>query len=145
MALDVSTSRPVEASARGAAASPPALPPLPVAMETIGVIALATLGSTISSQLVDLGIADIGGGFSISADEASWIACSATMGEVAGISIAAVLVRAVSLRTVALWTWSTFALCAFASLHAGSESSLLVLRAMQSFARVSCRSCCSLP
>jgi DHA2 family multidrug resistance protein len=102
-------------------------------MEIIGVIAFATLGSTISSQLVDLGIADIGGGFSISADEASWIACVATMAEVAGIPIAAVLVRAVSLRTVALWTGSTFALCAFASLHAGSENSLLVLRAIQSF------------
>jgi DHA2 family multidrug resistance protein len=104
-----------------------------VAIETIGVIALATLGSTISSQLVDLGIADVGGGFSISADEASWIACTATMAEVAGIPIAATLVRAVSLRTVALWTGTIFALCAFASLHAGSEDSLLVLRAVQSF------------
>jgi len=133
MPQDVSASRSVETSARGAAALPTALPPLPIAIETIGVIALATLGSTISSQLVDLGIADIGGGFSISADEASWIACTGTMAEVAGIPIAAVLVRAVSLRTVALWTASTFALCAFASLHAGSENSLLVLRATQSF------------
>jgi MFS transporter, DHA2 family, multidrug resistance protein len=104
-----------------------------VAIETIGVIALATLGSTISSQLVDLGIADVGGGFSISADEASWIACIATMAEVAGIPIAATLVRAVSLRTVALWAGIVFALCAFASLHAGGEDSLLVLRGMQSF------------
>jgi hypothetical protein len=31
------------------------------------------LGSTISSQLIDLDIADIGGGFSVSADDASWI------------------------------------------------------------------------
>jgi DHA2 family multidrug resistance protein len=104
-----------------------------VAVETIGVIVLATFGSTISSQLVDLAIADVGGGFSISADDASWIACTATMAEVAGIPIAATLVRAVSLRTVALWTGSIFAVCAFASLHAGSESSLLVLRAVQSF------------
>jgi DHA2 family multidrug resistance protein len=133
MAQDVAASRSVEASVHGAAASPSALPPLPVAMEIIGVIALATLGSTISSQLVDLGIADIGGGFSISADEASWIACTATMAEVSGIPIAAALVRAVSLRTVALWTGVIFALCAFASLHAGSEDSLFVLRAIQSF------------
>jgi len=104
-----------------------------VAIETIGVIAFATLGSTISSQLVDLGIADVGGGFSISADDTSWIACIATMAEVAGIPIAATLVRAVSLRTVALWAGTVFALCAFASLHAGGEDSLLVLRAMQSF------------
>ena len=133
MAQEVSAPQPVQASPRSPAASPAALPPLPAAIETIGVIALATLGSTISSQLVDLGIADVGGGFSISADEASWIACTATMAEVAGIPIAAVLVRAVSLRTVALWSGTIFALCAFASLHVGSEDSLLVLRAMQSF------------
>ena len=133
MAQEVSAPQSVRASQRNPAVSTPALPPLPVAIETIGVIVLATLGSTISSQLVDLAIADVGGGFSISADDASWIACIATMAEVAGIPIAATLVRAVSLRTVALWTGSTFALCAFASLHAGSESSLLVLRAMQSF------------
>src|SRR5215472_5139130 len=119
--------------ASSAAPAPVKLPPLRVAVQTIGVVAMGQVGSTISSQLVDLGIADIGGGFSISADEASWIACAATMAEVAGIPIAAVLVRAVSLRTVALWAGSTLALCAFASLHAGSESSLLVLRAIQSF------------
>ena len=130
MAQEISTPQSVQASHP---ASAPVLPPLPVAIETIGVIALATLGSTISSQLVDLGIADVGGGFSISADDASWIACIATMAEVAGIPIAATLVRAVSLRTVALWAGTVFALCAFASLHAGGEDSLLVLRAMQSF------------
>ena len=91
------------------------------------------VGSSISSQLVDLAIADVGGGFSISADQASWIACVATMAEVAGIPIAATLVRALSLRTLALWSGSIFALCAYASLHAGSEDGLLVLRAMQSF------------
>ena len=112
---------------------PPVLLPMPVAIETIGVIAVAMVGSSISSQLVDLAIADIGGGFSISADEASWIACVATAAEVAGIPIAATLVRAVSLRTVALWTGSIFALCAYASLHLGSEHGLLVLRATQSF------------
>jgi DHA2 family multidrug resistance protein len=32
-----------------------------------------------------------------------------------------------------LWSGSIFALCAFASLYAGSENTLLVLRAMQSF------------
>jgi MFS transporter, DHA2 family, multidrug resistance protein len=133
MAGEISAPQSVQASPRSSAVSAPALPPLPVAVETIGVIALAALGSTISSQLVDLGIADIGGGFSISADEASWIACTATMAEVAGIPIAATLVRAVSLRTVALWTGSAFALCAFASLYAGSESILLMLRTMQSF------------
>ena len=133
MAQEISAAQSIQASHHGAPVSSPALPPLHVAIETIGVIALATLGSTISSQLVDLGIADIGGGFSISADDASWIACTATMAEVAGIPIAAVLVRAVSLRTVALWSGSTFALCAFASLNIGSESNLLVLRAMQSF------------
>jgi len=133
MAWEISAPQSVQASDRSPAVSAPPLPPLPVAIETIGVIALATVGSTISSQLVDLGIADIGGGFSISADEASWMACTATMAEVAGIPIAAVLVRAVSLRTVALWSGSTFALSAFASLNAGSEGNLLVLRAMQSF------------
>jgi MFS transporter, DHA2 family, multidrug resistance protein len=109
------------------------LPPLSVAIETVGVIAIAMIGSTISSQLVDLAIADLGGGFSVSADEASWIACVATMAEVVAIPIAATLVRALSLRTVALWTGSIFALCAFASLYAGDEDSLLVLRAIQSF------------
>jgi DHA2 family multidrug resistance protein len=120
-------------SDRGHAVSPPALPPLPVAIETIGVVTIAMVGSSISSQLVDLSIADIGGGFSISADQASWIACVATMAEVAGIPIAATLARAVSLRTLALWTGAIFALCAFASPHAGSEDGLLVLRAIQSF------------
>ena len=133
MAQDVSAGRSVAASDRSPAVSTPSLPPLPVAIETIGVITIAMLGYTISSQLVDLAIADVGGGFSISADEASWIACVATMAEVAGIPIAATLVRALSLRTVALCTGSIFALCALASLHAWSEDSLLVFRAMQSF------------
>jgi DHA2 family multidrug resistance protein len=131
MAQDVSAARFVAASDRSP--SPPALPPLPVAIETIGVITIAMVGSSISSQLVDLAIADIGGGFSVPADQASWIACIATMAEVAGIPIAATLVRALSLRTLALWTGSIFALCAYASLHAASEDVLLVLRAMQSF------------
>jgi DHA2 family multidrug resistance protein len=91
------------------------------------------VGSTISSQLVDLDIADVGGAFSVSADEASWIACVATMAEVVGIPIAAMLVRALSLRSVALWTASIFALSAMASLHATDEASLLVLRTTQSF------------
>ena len=116
--------------------SPPApagFPPLPVAIATIGVVTIAMVGSSISSQLVDLAIADIGGAFSVSADDASWIACIATMAEVAGIPIAATLMRAVSLRTLLLWTGSVYALAAFASLHAGSELVLLVLRAIQSF------------
>jgi DHA2 family multidrug resistance protein len=133
MAQQESSARSAEASDRGPAGSPPTLPPLPVAIETIGIIAIAMVGSSISSQLVDLAIADVGGGFSISADQASWIACVATMAEVAGIPIAATLVRALSLRTLALWSGSIFALCAYASLHAGSEDGLLVLRAMQSF------------
>src|SRR6266571_4657277 len=97
--------------APSSAPTPVGLPPLRIAIETIGVVAIGMVGSSISSQLVDLAIADVGGGFSISADQASWIACTATMAEVAAIPIAAVLVRAVSLRTVALWTGSTFALC----------------------------------
>jgi hypothetical protein len=52
-----------------------ALPPLPVAVQAIGVTTIAMIGSSVSSQLVDLDIADIGGAFSISADSASWIAC----------------------------------------------------------------------
>ena len=108
-------------------------PPLPVAVETIGVIAIAMVGSSISSQLVDLAIADVGGAFSVSADDASWIACIATMAEVAGIPIAATLVRAVSLRTLVLWTASVYAFAAVASLYAGSEQGLLVPRAIQSF------------
>jgi DHA2 family multidrug resistance protein len=110
-----------------------AFPPLPVAIKTIGVVTIAMVGSSISSQLVDLAIADIGGAFSISADDASWIACIATMAEVAGIPIAATLMRAVSLRTLLIWTGSVYALAAFASLHAGSEQALLVPRAIQSF------------
>ena len=41
------------------------LPPLWVAVETIGVMTIAMIGSSVSSQLVDLDIADIGGAFSI--------------------------------------------------------------------------------
>jgi DHA2 family multidrug resistance protein len=133
MAGDTSHAQSVEASGLHPAPLPAALPPLPVAVETIGVILLAMVGSSISSQLVDLAIADVGGGFSISADDASWIACVATMAEVAGIPIAATLVRAVSLRRLALWTGAVFAACAYASLHAGNTDSLLVLRAVQSF------------
>ena len=81
-------------------------PPFSVAITTIGVIAVAMVGSTISSQLVDLDIADIGGGFSVSADDASWIACVATMAEVVSIPIAAILVRALSLRRVAVYSVS---------------------------------------
>src|SRR5713226_3706644 len=116
--------------------SPPpssTLPPLSVAVGMIGVVALAMVGSSISSQLVDLAIADVGGAFSISSDEASWIACIATMAEVAAIPLAAVLVRALSLRVVVIWTAGVYALCAFASLTIGHEGALLVLRALQSF------------
>jgi len=133
MAQEISAPQSIRASHRSPAVPASTLPLLPLAIETIGVIALATLGSTISSQLVDLAIADVGGGFSVSADEASWIACVATMAEVAAIPIAATLVRAVSLRTVALCTGTIFALCALTSLHVGSEVGLLVLRAVQSF------------
>ena len=53
------------AAGAGAAHAVAAHPPLSVAVTTIGVIAVAMVGSTISSQLVDLDIADIGGGFSV--------------------------------------------------------------------------------
>jgi hypothetical protein len=59
-----------------------------VAIETIGVMTIAMIGSSITSQLVDLDIADVGGAFSVSADNASWIACVGTMAEVAAIPIA---------------------------------------------------------
>src|SRR6516165_3411721 len=108
-------------------------PPLSVAITTIGAMTVATIGSTISSQLVDLDIADIGGGFSVSADDASWIACVATMAEVASIPIAAILARALSLRRVAIYSASLYAVCAFLSLFASGEDGLIVLRAVQSF------------
>jgi MFS transporter, DHA2 family, multidrug resistance protein len=108
-------------------------PPLSVAITTIGVIAVAMVGSTISSQLVDLDIADIGGGFSVSADDASWIACVATMGEVVSIPIAAILVRALSLRRVAVYSALLYVVCACLSLFAAGEDGLMVLRATQSY------------
>src|SRR5271170_3049817 len=108
-------------------------PSLSVAIQTIGVVAVALVGSSTSSQLVDLAIADIGGGFSVSADQASWIACIGTMAEVAAIPIAAILVRALSLRTVVIGATGLYVLAAFASLQVGNESALLPLRATQSF------------
>jgi DHA2 family multidrug resistance protein len=118
----------------GARSALPASPqPLWVAIQTIAVITIAMVGSSISSQLVDLDIADIGGAFSVSADEVSWIGCIATMAEAAAIPIAATLVRAMSLRTLVLWTGAVYVVCAFCSLHAGSEQGLLVLRTIQSF------------
>ena len=116
--------------------SPPpssTLPPLSVAVGMIGVVALAMVGSSISSQLVDLAIADVGGAFSISSDRASWIACTATVAEVVAIPIAAILVRALSLRVVLIWSAGLYALCAFGSLDVATEGGLLVLRAAQSF------------
>jgi MFS transporter, DHA2 family, multidrug resistance protein len=109
-------------------------PPLAVAVETIGVMTIAMIGSSISSQLVDLEIADIGGAFSVSADDGSWIACVATMAEVAAIPVAAILVRALTLRTVVIVTSIIFMLTALASLAIRGEVELLLLRAIQSFA-----------
>jgi DHA2 family multidrug resistance protein len=97
------------------------------------VMAVAMVGSTISSQLVDLDIADIAGGFSVSADNASWIACVATMAEVASIPIAALLVRALSLRRVAIGAASLYLVGAGLSLAAPGEDGLIALRALQSF------------
>ena len=91
------------------------------------------IGSTISSQLADLDIADAAGGFSVSADDASWIACTATMAEVVSIPIAAILVRALSLRSVAIYSASVYVVCASLSLLVSGEGGLIVLRAMQSF------------
>lgn len=118
-----------------AASAPPAAPhpPLSVAITTIAVIAVAMVGSTISSSLVDLDIADIAGGFSVSANEASWIACAATMAEVVSIPIAALMVRALSLRKVAVYAASLYVLCACLSLLVSGEDRLIVLRAMQSY------------
>jgi DHA2 family multidrug resistance protein len=110
------------------------LPPLSVAVETIGVMTIAMIGSSVSSQLVDLDIADIGGAFSVSADSASWIACIGTMAEVAAIPLAATLVRVLTLRPVVIGAASLFALTAFASLNVSGTPELLVLRAIQSFA-----------
>ena len=108
-------------------------PPLSVAITTIGVMAVGLIGSTISSQLVDLDIADVGGGFSVSADDASWIACIATMAEVVSIPIAAILVRALSLRKVAILSASVYVVCAYFSLLVSGEDGLIVLRAIQSY------------
>jgi MFS transporter, DHA2 family, multidrug resistance protein len=121
------------AAGAGAAHAVAAHPPLSVAITTIGVIAVAMVGSTISSQLVDLDIADVGGGFSVSADDASWIASVATMAEVVSIPIAAILVRALSLRRVAVYSASLYVVCACLSLLVSGEDRLIVLRAMQSF------------
>ena len=107
----------VRASGASAAHAEAAHPPLSVAITTIGVMAIAMIGSSISSRLVDLDIADIAGAFLVSADQASWIACVATMAEVAGILIAAILARALSLRRVARCSAFVFAICAFASAH----------------------------
>jgi len=121
------------APAASAAQAVAAHPPLSVAITTIGVIAIAMVGSTISSQLVDLDIADVGGGFSVSADDASWIASIATMSEVVSIPIAAILVRALSLRWVAVYSASLYVVCACLSLLVSGEDRLIVLRAMQSY------------
>jgi DHA2 family multidrug resistance protein len=110
-----------------------AAPPLFVAVETVGVVLVATIGATISSILVDLGIADIAGGRSISVDQASWIACTATMAEVAAIPVAALLVRATSLRTVVVSAVAGFGLFAAVSLAIEGETALLLARAGQSF------------
>src|ERR1700751_990306 len=99
-------------------------PPVSVAITTIGVIAVAMVGSTISSQLVDLDIADIGGGFSVSAGNESWIGCVATMAEVVSIPIAAILVRALSLRRVAVYSASLYVVCACLSLLVSGEDGL---------------------
>ena len=107
----------------------PSVPP--GAIGTIGVMTIAMIGSSISSQLVDLDIADIGGAFSISAADASWIACVATMAEVAAIPIAATLVRALTLRALVIWAAGFFALSALASLLIRGESVLLILRAIE--------------
>jgi DHA2 family multidrug resistance protein len=123
----------VTVDARSPAPSTVSLPPLRIAIQAIGVVVIGILGSSVSSQLVDLDIADIGGAFSISSDEASWIACIATMAEVAAIPLAALLMRALSLRVLVLWTAGVYALCAFASLTIAHEGGLLVLRALQSF------------
>lgn len=108
-------------------------PPLSVATTTIAVMAVGLVGSTISSQLVDLDIADIGGAFSLSADNASWIACAATMAEVASIPIAALLVRALSLRCLAIFTACIYVACACLSLLVRAEDGLIALRVIQSF------------
>jgi DHA2 family multidrug resistance protein len=121
------------APAASAAQAVASHPPLSIAITTIGVIAVAMVGSTISSQLVDLDIADIGGGFSVSADDASWIASVATMSEVVSIPIAAILVRALSLRRVAVYSAALYVVCACLSLFAAGEDGLMVLRATQSY------------
>lgn len=133
MANNTDTEATVPPDAASLGPSPAGPPPLSVAIQTIGIVTIAMVGSSISSQLVDLAIADIGGAFSVSADQASWIACIATMAEVAAIPIAAILVRALSLRAVVLGATGIYALAAFASLQVGSEVQLLPLRAMQSF------------
>ena len=58
---EMSDQAPGPAAAHAVAAHPP----LSVAITTIGVMAIAMVGSSISSQLVDLDIADIAGGTGI--------------------------------------------------------------------------------
>jgi len=111
----------------------PSFPPFSTAIGAIGVTALALLGSSISSQLVDLEIADIGGALSVSADDASWIACVATMAEVAAIPLAATLARSLTLRTLVIAAAAIFALCATGSLFVHEESRILPVRALQSY------------
>jgi hypothetical protein len=94
------------------------------------VIVVAMVDSTISSQLVDLDIADIGGGFSVSVDDASWIACVATMAEFVSMPIAAFLVRALSLRQVAVYGASLYVVCACLSLLVSGEDGVIMAEAI---------------
>jgi hypothetical protein len=57
-----------------------------IAVETIAVMTI--VGSGISSQLVGLEIADVSEASSVSADDASWVACIAGAAEVVAIPIA---------------------------------------------------------
>jgi len=96
-------------------------------------MAFAMIGSSVSSQLVDLEIADVGGAFSVSSDNASWISCAATMAEAAAIPIAGILMRAVTLRRLVIYTAAIFALSALLSLLLTHETGLLAVRAIQSY------------
>jgi hypothetical protein len=71
--------------------------------------------------------------FSVSADDASWIACIATMAEGVSIPIAAILVRALSLRRVAIYGAAVSVTCACLSLLVSGQEGLMMLRAMQSY------------
>ena len=122
------------ATTSGQPAAKPAPIPPPVAWRGLLATGVGAVLAGLSSQAHGLAQADLGGGFGVSADDASWISTAGTAAEAPAVLITAFLVAAFGIRRVMVVAAVIANAAAAAVLFAPVAGSAIPLRALEGFA-----------